>query len=67
MTPKIPAGWRRLRVGTRIQKGDKWMANECPTKPVWNWAYWQGGQIPVYSGECVIRRIRKPASARRHP
>ena len=59
--PTIPRGWRRLRTGTTVRKGDRaWgFSHQTELRDVWKFqeicsTYW-----PVDSDETIIRRIAK--------
>lgn len=55
MTPKIPKGWRKLRVGRRVRVGDK-------EQFYGSFIFIQSNgdlETPVKAGEVIIRRIAK--------
>lgn len=53
-TPKIPKGWRKLRRGTRIQKGDRYYNGRRWLKVAASIGYLVGMLSFAY-----IRRIKK--------
>ena len=58
MKPTIPKGWRKLRVGTEIKRGDAmWNKYKFEKIPDCVFLYWN---IYADEGETFIRRIRKP-------
>jgi hypothetical protein len=57
---KIPAGWRRLRAGARLRKGDRMFSHVC-----WEWlAFANISQCaqPVFHSDRIIRRVKRRAA-----
>ena len=57
MTPAIPKGWRKLRVGVRPLTGDSYLKSNgvFAAFPL----YSDFKFMPVRPGETIIRKIRK--------